>query len=186
MAKVIEIFAGPNGSGKTTISEIVLRGRKNAIFFNSDRIAGGLAPIANDAVQFEAGRFMIENILNAINNEESFAFETTFSGKLWHSHLKNAKTKGYRVIIYFVFVESINVSLKRIKQRVLSGGHDVPAKIVKRRFERTFDNLKQLYLPLADEWFLIDNSNSKGKVVAEFKKEKLTIFNAKKYKEVFK
>ncbi len=186
MSKTIEIFAGPNGSGKTTISEIVLRGRKNAIFFNSDRIAGGLAPIANDAVQFVAGRFMIENILSAIESGQSFAFETTFSGKPWPSHLKKAKTKGYRLIIYFVFVESISVSLKRIKQRVLSGGHDVSAKIVKRRFERTFDNLKQLYLPLADEWFLIDNSNSKGKVVAELKKGKLAIFNNKTYKEVFK
>lgn len=57
----MEIFAEPNGGGKTTISEIVLRDRKNAIFFHSDRIAGGLAPVANDAVQFEAGRFMIES-----------------------------------------------------------------------------------------------------------------------------
>lgn len=185
MSKTIEIFAGPNGSGKTTISEIVMRGRKNAIFFNSDRIAGGLAPVANDAVQFEAGRFMLENILNAIKDGDSFAFETTFSGKLWHNHLKKAKASGYRIIIYFVFVESIAVSLKRIKQRVQSGGHDVPAKIVKRRFERTFENLKKLYLPLADEWFLIDNSNSKGKVIAELKKGKIKVYHTKTYEEVF-
>lgn len=185
MAKTIEIFAGPNGSGKTTISEIILRGRRNAIFFNSDRIAGGLAPIGHSAVQFEAGRFMIENVMNAIRKKESFAFETTFSGKLWYTHLKKAKEEGYKIVIYFVFVETINLSLQRIKQRVLTGGHDVPAKIVKRRFERTFDNLKRLYLPLADEYFLINNTNSKARVVAEFKKGKLNVIDSKQYKEVF-
>ena len=144
MSKTIEIFAGPNGSGKTTISEIILRGRKNAIFFNSDRIAGGLAPVANDAVQFEAGRFMIANILKSLEEGESFAFETTFSGKLWHNHLKAAKKKGYKIIVYFVFVRTIDLSLKRIKKRVASGGHNVTSAIVKRRFERTFFNFKNL------------------------------------------
>lgn len=144
MSKTIEIFAGPNGSGKTTISEIILRNRKNAIVYNTDKIAGGLSAIANDTVQFEAGRFMLQNVANSIRDGESFAFETTFSGRLWHKHLLDAKKVGYKVVIYFVFVRNMELSLKRIKQRVKSGGHDVPVKVVKRRFKRTFENLKQL------------------------------------------
>jgi predicted ABC-type ATPase len=185
MPKTIEIIAGPNGSGKTTFSDLVLRGRKNVLFFNSDKIAAGLTPIANDTVQFEAGRWMLQQIDNALTKGESFSFETTFSGKLWRTYLKKAKDNGYKIIIYFVFVQNIDISLTRIKQRVKVGGHNVPAKIVRRRFLRTFENMQKLYMPFADEWFLVDNTKAPI-IIAQSTKNEIEISNQKIFNKFFK
>jgi predicted ABC-type ATPase len=186
MTKTIEIFAGPNGSGKTTFSELILRGRKNIKFFNSDKLAVGMIPVANEAVQFEAGRIMLQQIESAFSKGESFSFETTFSGKLWKSYLSKAKKDGYKIIIYFVFVQNIDLSLTRIKQRVKIGGHNVPSKIVRRRFLRTFENMQKLYMPFADEWYVVDNSNHKPIIIAQSSKKGIEIFNSKTFNKFFK
>lgn len=165
MSKTIEIFAGPNGSGKTTFAKSLLEKRKNVLSFNSDVIASGLTKGVQDPIQFEAGRFMLQNVEKAVANGKSFAFETTFSGKLWGNHLEKAMEDGYR-IIYFLFVDSIDLSLKRIKKRVKAGGHDVESKIVRRRYKRTFQNMKSIYSKLADEWYIINNSGKSPKVIA--------------------
>ncbi|HTF05009.1 MAG TPA: zeta toxin family protein [Bacteroidia bacterium] len=185
MSKTIEIFAGPNGSGKTTFAKSLLENRKNFMSFNSDVIASGLTKGAHDSIQFEAGRFMLHNVEKAISTQKSFAFETTFSGKLWSNHLIKAKEEGYHIIIYFLFVDSIELSLKRIQKRVKAGGHNVDKKIVKRRYKRTFRNMVDLYSKLADEWFVINNSGQKPKVVAFNAADNLTINDKKIFNKYF-
>ena len=44
--------------------------------------------------------------------------------------------------------------------RVESGGHDVPQDTIRRRYFRSVRNLIDLYLPLADEWSVYDNSQT--------------------------
>ncbi len=186
MKKTIEIIAGPNGSGKTSLSELVLLKRRKEWFFNSDRIAQGFAPEVKNSAQFEAGRVMLRAIEGALKKGESFSFETTFSGKLWRSYLVKARKDGYRIVIYFVFVQSIELSLKRIRARVKMGGHDVPAKIVRRRFKRTFDNFIHLYMPLADEWYIVDNTNTKRtSVIAQSVNQKIQVFEPRIFKKFF-
>lgn len=158
--KTLEIISGPNGSGKTTFAETALGKRKEILYINSDSIARGLTLNGNEYAQYEAGRFMLEKINDCLKNNMSFSFETTMSGRIWVSHLRRAKRQGYKIAIYFVFVESVKISLKRIKNRVKHGGHDIPEEIVKRRFNRTFANFINLYSPLADEWHIIDNTSS--------------------------
>src|SRR4051812_49305179 len=110
MTKTIEIFAGPNGSGKTTFVDMALEKRIGALFLNSDSIAKGISPNGNDMAQYEAGRIMLRQIENALNSNLPFSFETTMSGKIWVSYLKKAKKAGYEIKIYFVFVKSIELS----------------------------------------------------------------------------
>lgn len=38
------------------------------------------------------------------------------------------------------------------------GGHNVPEKIVRRRYNKGIRNFFRLYKPLADTWFFYDNS----------------------------
>jgi predicted ABC-type ATPase len=185
MPKTIEIFAGPNGSGKTTFADMALTKRDGALFLNSDSIAKGISPNGNEIAQYEAGRFMLEQIKHALKTKQSFSFETTMSGRVWISYLKKAKKAGYKIKIYFVFVKSIELSLKRIENRVKLGGHDIPEPIVRRRFERTFKNFMTLYAPLADEWVVIDNSGN-GKIIAEKTKNKKKISDTELFKKYFK
>jgi predicted ABC-type ATPase len=185
MSKTIEIFAGPNGSGKTTFAKSILTGRKDFLSFNSDAIASGLKHGKKDAIQFEAGRYMLQSIEKAFKKNESFSFETTFSGKLWKTHLESAKKNGYKIIIYFVFVNNIELSIKRIKQRVKAGGHDVENKIVRRRFKRTFENMIKLYSQLADEWYLVNNSGKDPVIIAYSEYKNINILDQKTFKKLF-
>ncbi|HEU4716331.1 MAG TPA: zeta toxin family protein [Bacteroidia bacterium] len=184
MTKTIEIFAGPNGSGKTTFGEKGYAKRKDAIYLNPDKIASGLSVTGGEMSQFEAGRVLFKRVEDCLSQNISFAFETTMSGKIWISFIKKAKKRGYKISIYFLFVNSEKLSLKRIRNRVKLGGHDIPKETVHRRFEKTFSNFKTLYAPLADEWTLIDNSK-RGKVIAKLEAGTIKVSNKATYKKFF-
>lgn len=184
MKKTLEIIAGPNGSGKTTFAEMALLKRKNSLYINSDSIARGLTLNGSEYAQYEAGRFMLEKIEDCLKDNLSFSFETTMSGRIWASHIRQAKKQEYKVILYFVFVNSISLSLKRIKNRVKHGGHNIPKEIVKRRFKRTFYNFMKLYSPMVDEWYVIDNSD-KSILIAQKNQNGEKIIDKKQFKKYF-
>jgi len=80
--KKIIIIAGPNGAGKTTFAEEFLPKEANCpIFVNADLIAAGLAPFDPDRAAYKAGRLMLEEIADHARRRDSFAFETTLSGR---------------------------------------------------------------------------------------------------------
>ncbi len=82
MQKKCYIIAGPNGSGKTTFANEFLPVEGDCLnFVNADLIAQGLSPFQPDKMAIEAGRLMIKQINECIQRKESFAFETTLSGK---------------------------------------------------------------------------------------------------------
>ena len=76
---------------------------------------------------------MLNEIRAFSKRRESFAFETTLSGRSYL--ILGLKRKGYKVHLFFLWVESVDVALSRIDQRVMKGGHDVPEPIVRRRFQ---------------------------------------------------
>jgi len=82
MKKKCYIIAGPNGAGKTTLAYEFLPVEAECVnFINADLIAQGLSPFLPDRMAIEAGRLMIHRIDECVRENESFAFETTFSGK---------------------------------------------------------------------------------------------------------
>ena len=66
---------------------------------------------------------------------------------------------------YFVFLKKINLNIQRIKKRVEQGGHNIPTKTVRRRHLRCFENFWNIYRPLSDDWIVLDNSESKPKLI---------------------
>ncbi len=182
--KELIIIGGPNGSGKSTFAEVQFAKSHDLLYVNSDSIARGFTLNGNAMAQFEAGRIMLEQIEKYLNENRSFGFESTLSGKIWTKQIGRARKQEYKIIIYFVYVDTIAISLKRIKNRVKHGGHNIPKDIVKRRFKRTFSNFIKLYSPLADEWHIIDNT-SNGIIIANRIDEKTNIMDEKKFKKHF-
>jgi len=134
----VYIIAGPNGVGKTTFARKFLPKYANCRnFVNADLIAQGLAPFSPEAAAIRAGRLMLDEIRSLRKRGVSFGFETTLSGRGYLKLIRELKAKGYQIHIFFLSVENVDVTLARIRERVLKGGHDVPEPAVRRRFNRS-------------------------------------------------
>ena len=80
--------------------------------------------------------------------------------------IKDFKKKNYLVTTIFVYLNSPEISINRIKVRVSKGGHHVPDEDVKRRFERGTNNFWNMYRQMSDNWILINNSETSFEQVA--------------------
>jgi len=84
-------------------------------FINADLIAQGLSPFQPNKMAIEAERLMIQNINECVKKSESFAFETTLSGKGYINKISNWKTKQYEIIIYYLKVLTVKFAIRNLK-----------------------------------------------------------------------
>ena len=155
--KRIIIIAGLNGAGKTTLAMELLPNEANiATFINADLIAAGLDPLRPERAAFRAGRMMLEMIEDCVTRGESFAFETTLSGRGYARMIPRWQAQGYWVTLVYLRVASVEVLISRVRQRVQEGGHDVPEDVVRRRFHASLHNFQHLYRGLVDEVIIYD------------------------------
>ena len=101
-----------------------------------------------------------------INNNKSFIFESVFSHPSKIVELQDAINKGYRIYLYFVCIDSPEVNVARVEDRVKKNGHHVDYAKVIQRYYRALDYLHQV-LPLCYRAYLFDNSGSKQELIAE-------------------
>jgi predicted ABC-type ATPase len=164
----IVIIAGPNGAGKTTFArEFLPREGGLPDFINADLIAQGISPFAPEKAAIAAGRMMVRMIREKVRRRESFAFETTLSGRNYARHIPKWRRAGYHVKLIFLRLASVNIALRRIQLRVSQGGHNVEASVVRRRFKAAVQNFHSIYSKLVDSWVLYDNTHETPQVVAE-------------------
>ena len=163
--KKFYILAGANGSGKSTISKVLLPA-EGLVYVNPDDIARELNPDNPLAVRIEAGREALHCIDSLIEKGESFAIESTLSGNAYVKVVERAKSLGYTVVIAYIFVDSPEVCIRRIEERVRNGGHFVPAEDVERRYARSKKNFINLYRDMSDYWLLFYNGGSDITLVA--------------------
>ncbi len=180
------IIAGPNGAGKTTFAkEFLPKYARCKNFVNTDLIAQGLAPFNWQSAEIKAGRIFLLQIHEFAQQREDFAFETTLSGKTYPSFFKKLKKEGYSIHLFFLWIPNVEIALTRIKKRVANGGHNIPAKDVRRRFHRSIDNLFKLYEPLLDSWILFDNSGIPPCLIAKAQHSKLEISNKSLFNKIY-
>lgn len=175
------VIAGCNGAGKTTASYTILPemlGCKE--FVNSDEIAKGLSPFNSDSitVAVEASRIMYRRIRELIAAEKTFALETTLASRSIAKLLLGAQEKGYYVTLLYFWLNTPDLAVERVKNRVAAGGHNVTEVTVRRRYDAGIHNLFELYLPICDYWLITDNSLSPMEVIAKgFRDQKKEIYN---------
>jgi predicted ABC-type ATPase len=157
-------------------------------FVNSDEIAKGLSPFNADniAVAVEASRIMYKRIRELIAAKKTFALETTLASRSIAKLLQGAQGKGYYVTLLYFWLNTPDLAVERVKNRVLAGGHNVTESTIRRRYEAGIHNLFELYLPICDFWMIADNSLSPLEVIAKgFKKDnKGTIYNSVIYNKL--
>jgi len=162
------IIAGCNGAGKTTASYTILPEILNCKeFVNADEIAKGLSPFQPEKVAIEAGRIMLNRIDNLLHNNERFAFETTLATRTYVKLIQKAQSKSYTVTLLYFWLNSVDLAVERVKHRVSTGGHNISKDIILRRYNLGLENLSKLYLPICDDWLIIDNSETPMQIIAE-------------------
>lgn len=162
----VVIIAGPNGAGKTTFAREFLPNEAHCpTFINADLIAAGIAPFQPETVAVRAGRLMLEEIEAQVRHRQSFAFETTLSGRTYAKKIHVWQALGYHVKLVFLSLPDPDVAVARVAARVAQGGHNVPEDIIRRRFGLGLRNLESIYKPLVDAWILYDNSGSVPRLI---------------------
>jgi predicted ABC-type ATPase len=165
---IIYLIAGCNGAGKTTFAKSFLPNEGNCLnFLNADLIAQGLSPLNARAAAMKAGRVLLAEFHAFVARHETFAFESTLSGTTYVRLLKQAKRKGFRLYLHYLWLPSPAIAMARVRERVKKGGHDVPEADVRRRFSRSLRHFVNDYAPLADRWAVWDNQTSPPRLLAE-------------------
>jgi predicted ABC-type ATPase len=180
------IIAGCNGAGKTTASFTILPEIINCKeFVNADEIAKGLSPFQPEKVAIESGRIMLKRIVELINDNESFAFETTLSTKSYKNIINTARRKGYTITLLFFWLQNVELAKERVKIRVLEGGHNILPEIIERRYLNGIKNLFNIYLPIVDGLLVFDNSHGRHELLATKTIDgQISIINELKFKKL--
>ncbi|MCR4827831.1 MAG: zeta toxin family protein [Bacteroidales bacterium] len=167
MDKMLYIIGGCNGAGKTTASYTVLPDILDCReFVNADEIARGLSPFNPTDVAIEAGKLMLRRIEELLAREESFSIETTLATRSYINLVRRAHAKGYSVTLLFFWLNSPELAIQRVAERVSKGGHDIPEDIIRRRYVSGINNLVNLYATEVDTWSIYDNSTIHRRKVA--------------------
>jgi predicted ABC-type ATPase len=183
----IYIIAGPNGVGKTTFANKYLPDEaKQLEFVNADLIARGLSPYDPDGVAMEAGRIALGRIRQLIADKIGFTWETTMSGRSAASWLREAKAAGFTLKCYFIWVREVEITLTRVRQRVVEGGHNIPEEVSRRRFFKTIENFFEIYRPLVDTWKLLENDLAEPRLITIEKGGRFVARDRKRLNEILK
>ena len=146
---IILAFAGPNGSGKTTVAR---RLPVLGTYINADDLKKEYALTDLEAAQkAESLRYAL------LESGVDFSFETVLSTERNLLLLQKAKLRGYEVRCVYVLTCNENINVARVKARVAAGGHAVPVDKIRTRYHRALSLLPQL-VEISDSILIYDNS----------------------------
>jgi predicted ABC-type ATPase len=158
MRKYMLIIAGINGAGKTTLREK----------YNIDTFVVDIDSLAkfnsNYKNAVKIGRKTINNYLEI---GMSFGQETTLTGHAIINTIKRAKALNYRIKLIYVGLDSVELAIQRVADRVAKGGHDIPLEDIKRRYSKSLKAVVD-NIDLFDDITFYDNSTDRHIHVATY------------------
>ena len=180
---VLIVIAGPNGSGKTTVTGKILRHQwiEDAVYINPDIVAQERFGDWNstDAI-LKSVKYCEEWREKCLAEKKSLIFETVLSADDKIDYICRAVEAGFFVRLFFVCTTSPALNAARIANRVIKGGHDVPISKIVSRYQKSILNCKYI-IRKVHRAYLYDNSveNADAKLQIRFADGKV----AKRYVE---
>lgn len=157
MGKTIYVVGGTNGVGKSTIRDELLG--PSIPYINADFIAHQLKTHQASLMLAELARqYGSDEIKKYIAAGESFAFENNLHESKTYKWLEEMKKFGYRIELFYIGVNDLEITTKRIQERVERGEHHVPPNEVFARYENGM-KLLRYYFGMPDKILMIDNTN---------------------------
>lgn len=154
------VLAGVDGAGKSSIAGAAFRAR-GADYFDPDEAAQRLMKATPKLGQAEAdsqawqqGKRVLER---AIAERLDHAFESTLGAHTLPRLLVEAAAAGIAVHVWYVGLADPELHVARVRSRVGRGGRDMPADLIRRRYQHSRLNLIEL-LPSLTSLRLYDNS----------------------------
>lgn len=154
------IIAGPNGSGKTSITQKFLHHEwaEGTTYINPDQIAKDLFGDWNDKeAVLKAANYSSDLREKCLAEKKSFVFETVFSAQDKIDFVIRAKQAGFFIRIFFISTSNPTINASRIATRVMEGGHDVPITKIISRYNKSIQNCKTVS-SIVDRLYVYDNS----------------------------
>jgi predicted ABC-type ATPase len=109
---------------------------------------------------------LLTQVEKCLRNRETFALESTLSGKTYIRLFRRARQLGYEIELHYLWLSSPAQAIARVRHRMKLGGHDVPVADIRRRFKRSLVHLVDDYLPLATRWAIWDSRSLPAKRLA--------------------
>lgn len=154
------IIAGPNGSGKTSVTKRFLHHEwaQGTIYINPDEVAQQMFGDWNSHENvLKAAKYCAEWREQCLQEKKSFVFETVMSTDEKVEFILRAKRSGYFIRLFFIATEAPTINASRIAGRVMEGGHDVPISKIISRYYKSIQNCR-FVADKVDRLYVYDNS----------------------------
>lgn len=180
-APALWIIAGPNGSGKSSAYGMASVDQPSGSIWiiNPDLLAKRIAdheimePVAANVAAVQR----IEAWLDAsIDAHQTIGVETVLSTPKYRRLVEHARARGFGINLIYVFLDSVELNIERVRTRVLKGGHDVPEDRIRARRGRSFDQFGW-FCEAADRVDVYDNSGARPQLVLTKRDDEMTIYD---------
>ncbi|MFE0396471.1 zeta toxin family protein [Paenibacillus lactis] len=163
---VMVVFAGNNGSGKSTIRNLIVDRLGISVNIDPDALARSIDSDHPDRRKVSAGKEAIKLARDCIHHKRDFSVETTLAGGNAIRLIREAKANGFEVMMFYVGLNDVRLNIERVAARVRNGGHHIPTEDIIRRQTTSMQNLLT-HIHLIYHLIVIDNSEVSGKIVMQ-------------------
>jgi predicted ABC-type ATPase len=135
-------------------------------YLNADDIARERRQVPG--VNVSAGRTLLDELDKLAAAGTDCAVETTLSGRALAGRIARLRAAGWSIRLFFLYLPSPDMAVARVRQRVRTGGHDIPEPTIRRRWAGGLRGFWERYQPLADEWVVLDNTTTSAPSVIAY------------------